>query len=149
MNYQDYQNVRNNTWQMLIDCQVDTLPIKITKICQSIGIKAIPYNNDILQHYGVDKRKNDGFCIVLQGSPFIFYNPEVMDKRKRFTIAHELGHIMQGHLDTRHMLNREPEESDTPEEQEANMFAARLLAPACVLWGVVLPMPNKSPYCAI
>ena len=30
---------------------------------------------------------------------------------------------------------REPEPGDNPIEQAANVFASRLLAPACVLWG--------------
>ena len=33
------------------------------------------------------------------------------------------------------MLNREPSLEDDPLEQAANVFASRLLAPACVLWG--------------
>lgn len=34
------------------------------------------------------------------------------------------------------MANREPHPKDAPEEQAANQFAARLLAPACVLWAL-------------
>ena len=54
--------------------------------------------------------------------------------RQRFTIAHELGHILLHGGNG--LYNREPSESDNPIEQEANIFASRLLAPACVLWGL-------------
>jgi Zn-dependent peptidase ImmA (M78 family) len=50
-------------------------------------------------------------------------------------VAHELGHILLGHVGEYHLVNREPSPHDDPIEQEANGFAARLLAPACVLWG--------------
>ena len=49
--------------------------------------------------------------------------------------AHELGHIMLGHVGKYKLVNREPSPNDNPIEQAANIFASRLLAPACVLWG--------------
>lgn len=55
--------------------------------------------------------------------------------RQRFTAAHELGHILLGHVGEKNLVNREPSPSDSPIEKEANVFASRLLAPACVLWG--------------
>ena len=55
--------------------------------------------------------------------------------RQRFTTAHELGHILLGHVGQSPVVNREPQATDNPIEQAANVFAARLLAPACVLWG--------------
>ena len=55
--------------------------------------------------------------------------------RQRFTAAHELGHILAGHVGKYTLVNREPSPQDNPIEQAANVFASRLLAPACVLWG--------------
>jgi Zn-dependent peptidase ImmA (M78 family) len=62
---------------------------------------------------------------------------------RRVTIAHELGHIFLGHevLWGRGVL-------DTPvrkprSETDADMFALRLLAPACVLWGLDLHTPEE------
>lgn len=61
--------------------------------------------------------------------------------RKRFTVAHELGHIVLGHV--RHdsvacrdgvtLWNMGNQTEPAPEETAANIFASRLLAPACVL----------------
>ena len=35
-------------------------------------------------------------------------------------------------------IKREPAPGDSPQERQANQFAARVLAPACVLWGLDL-----------
>lgn len=40
-----------------------------------------------------------------------------------------------GHVGKYELVNREPSPNDNPIEQAANVFASRLLAPACVLWG--------------
>ena len=50
----------------------------------------------------------------------------------RFTVAHELGHILLGHILVTGTKYRTFAKRDE-EEQAADMFAARLLAPACVL----------------
>lgn len=135
MFYKKYCDTRDASWKVLIKCGVDSLPVKIVDICKRMKVKVFPYTNEILQLYHVDKNRTDGFCVLIHRRPVIFYNPEKSKARQRFTIAHELGHIVRGHLDTRHMVNREPDPKDSPEEHEANVFASRLLAPACVLWG--------------
>ena len=62
-------------------------------------------------------------------------------ERQRFTIAHELGHIMLHHSGK--LKNREPADGDATVEQAANVFASRLLAPACVLWGCGVHTPEQ------
>ena len=135
MFYKKYCDTRDASWEMLIKCKVESLPVKIVDVCKRMKVKVVPFTDEILQLYHVDKNRTDGFCVLIHRRPVIFYNPEKSRARQRFTIAHELGHIVRGHLDTRIMVNREPEAGDTPEEHEANVFASRLLAPACVLWG--------------
>jgi Zn-dependent peptidase ImmA (M78 family) len=63
--------------------------------------------------------------------------------RQRFTVAHELGHILLGHAGKYELVNREPSANDNPIEQAANVFASRLLAPACVLWGCGIQMAGQ------
>ncbi len=46
--------------------------------------------------------------------------------RKRFTIAHELGHFLLKHLIKEHEINFYDKD---PQEKEANQFAAELLMP--------------------
>lgn len=53
---------------------------------------------------------------------YIFYDDTVSPERQRFTVAHELGHIIMRHSGAE------------DNEAEANVFASRLLMPACVLY---------------
>ena len=41
------------------------------------------------------------------------------------------------------LKNREPADGDAAVEQAANVFASRLLAPACVLWGCGVHTPEQ------
>lgn len=69
--------------------------------------------------------------IVLDGDvPTIGYNQKQHEHRQRFSVAHEIGHLMIGHACT----NRDDYLSDqNPHEVEANQFAAELLMPQKVL----------------
>lgn len=126
MNYKKYQNVRDKAWQILIDYKVKELPISVSALCDQMSI--------ILRLYE-STDGNDGCCGIRFGKPRIFVNKNCSIERRRFTIAHEIGHILCGHVGKFELVNREPSARDNPIEQEANVFASRLLAPACVLWG--------------
>lgn len=60
------------------------------------------------------------------GKAVIGYNQNNNYFRKRFTIAHELGHFLLKHLAKEHEINFYDK---TPQEREANQFAAELLMP--------------------
>lgn len=134
MQYNKYQKSRDLAWQILISHKIKQLPVKVSSICRSMGYYVISYAcaYDAIINMGLSDmaRKSDGFTC----GGIIFYNEQCTIQRQRFTVAHELGHILlhggQG------ICNREPSANDNPTEQEANVFASRLLAPACVLWGI-------------
>lgn len=80
--------------------------------------------NDVKRITGSD----DGvsFFDVKNGRYVITYNDSVQtESRKRFTIAHELGHIYLGHLLCKNKSNDLYNSQDT----EANYFAKRFLVP--------------------
>jgi hypothetical protein len=67
----------------------------------------------------------EGLTVRHGGRYFVLYNDRQGSERRRaFTLAHELGHIMLGHAG----------EEEAREEREANAFAASLLAPAIVFY---------------
>lgn len=126
MDYKDYQNARNLSWNIIIQENITELPINIVALCKQLGIEV---------KYYISSDDNDGECTIAESIPYILVNRNCSTQRKRFTVAHELGHILLGHVGKYQLVNREPSPTDNPIEQEANVFASRLLAPACVLWG--------------
>lgn len=126
MIYSDYKISRNLAWEILLREEVKTLPVKVTQICRQMGIRVLLHD---------DHARGDGFCTFLDGQPCIFVYGDSYRPRQRFTVAHELGHILLGHVGKYSLVNREPSPADNPVEHAANVFASRLLAPACVLWG--------------
>lgn len=141
MNYLDYCHSRDAAWKMLIDCKIQELPIKIVKLCKTLGIQVKSYEST---------DGNDGYCKMYPNEPFIFVNTLCSKNRQRFTVAHELGHIVLGHVGKYTLVNREPSANDNPIEAEANVFASRLLAPACVLHEIGVKSPQEiSELCGI
>jgi Zn-dependent peptidase ImmA (M78 family)/transcriptional regulator with XRE-family HTH domain len=77
-----------------------------------------PYTDDPLS----------GAAITDRSFPLIFVNSDYSLPRSMFTMAHELGHILAGHVDDTITLDRELSGSNN-DERMANAFAANLLMP--------------------
>lgn len=149
LNYKNYQQTRNASWKILIDCGVDRLPVQVSDVCKCLGVRMLFYTdagallrNKVLERIA---EQTDGLSLYIKDTPVILCNDKLPIARMRFTVAHELGHIILRHIlpgqaTTR---NREPSPDDDQEETAANQFAARLLAPACVLWGVGARSPDE------
>jgi Zn-dependent peptidase ImmA (M78 family) len=106
-------------------CSVNDLPINIRSIAKRLGvaeISAAMIGSD--GYIGVDRT----------GRVVIRYNDGSPRQRQRFTIAHEIGHL----LISRHVpgglqhRNRDSAAKDDGEEIAANRLAAELLMPATV-----------------
>lgn len=134
MQYAIYKNVRNAAWQCLIDCDVKTLPVPVGDIVNHYGL--ITVSGADLLHDG-----ESGRIILLDDGPIIAIRDTEPKQRIRFTMLHELGHYLLGHLGETGELPRS--QIKAPQEQEADMFAARVLMPACVLWAVDARTPQE------
>ena len=106
---------------------IRNIPIDCYEIATKMGIILRPYSK--LSEVGLKAalaESNDGFCLLrTEGvKPFtydqwyIFYNDALQPKRIRFTLMHEIGHVVLDHT----------EASDLA-EAEANFFAKYALAP--------------------
>lgn len=129
--YGVYKKARNASWQALIDYKIDSLPVDIIKVVQNNGIRLLKNSQ------ANELRDGEAGISVFDGTQwFIVYDDSLPIGRKRFTVAHELGHIVLGHplIAGFHARTTCGELPQT--ESEANIFASRFLAPACVLWGL-------------
>jgi Zn-dependent peptidase ImmA (M78 family) len=80
-----------------------------------------------------------GFLLHIGDTPVIGVNALHPDGRQRFTLAHELGHLVLGHHADFHIdlfspvSAGDPPEYDWRHERAANVFAASLLMPASLV----------------
>lgn len=94
----------------------------VYKICKQLEI-------DIIE----DDIRADAYLRCVNGSSYIVLKKSLNDNRKKFTIAHELGHFyIPWHSDL--MFGCDIKEMNlkndyAPREKEANLFAAELLMP--------------------
>ncbi len=86
---------------------------------------------------GSDERSPEG-CSALDpqtGAAYVLINSDKPRVRRRFTIAHELGHLALGHLHRGEVVVDETVRGRSPWEREANAFAAGLLMPEAGVTG--------------
>lgn len=127
MVYGCYKGIRNAAWQALLDFNVCSLPVSVSKITKQLGVRLIGNKKiDLL------KQGERGATIYVNNQWYIVLDETEQIETQRFTAAHELAHILLGHTLTANTKYRTFEHRNE-EEQAADMFAARLLAPACVL----------------
>lgn len=135
-NYDTYKYARDMAWQFLIDNQVSELPLKLSAICRNKGYRLL------LDSKGSYLQANDrGVTFLNDGQWQIVLNPSDSVPVRRYTLAHELGHIYLKHSLHDGKFGRSfgiQRISKTPEEYQAERFAIDILAPACVLWGLNL-----------
>lgn len=139
MTYDIYTQARDEAWRFLIDNHVDSLPVKLLAICRQKEI-ALLYDHD--EKY-LSKAERGRTFIDSTGGFSIVLNPTDSTAVQRYTIAHELGHIVLGHFTERTL-------SPSDMEYQAERFAIDILAPACVLWGLSLHTAEEiAPVCGI
>ena len=124
-------------WQILAKEKVDVLPVSVTRLGKQMGITVKLYD---------PTDGNSGTAQIVDGKAVIFVKRDDISERQRFTSAHELGHIMLGHVGKYALVNRgEPSDDNLPQGQAANVFASRLLALACVLGGYWCAICGRYP----
>jgi len=131
MLYGRYKQTRDASWLTLIDFNICSLPVALLDICEQAGI-GVYKNSDAHMLMGTEI----GLSLYYKNAFRIIIDDSHIKTRVRFTLAHELGHILLGHMLIDTKRGRTFDITKTPEETEADVFAARLLAPACVLWGI-------------
>ena len=97
--YEHYKNARNKSWEVLIACGINSLPVDLWKIAKYFDLRIHPYSKtNLIGLLKEDVSQGDGFIVYLDGKKEIFINDKIHNRnRRRFTVAHELGHGILNH----------------------------------------------------
>ncbi len=126
--YGVYTACRDAAWRCLLDFNVRSLPVKLMSATRLAGIRVIRDSN-----VNELRRDESGASIFLDGRWSIVYDDRMPICESRMVIAHELGHILLGHEYKYSDYRFSKSGKKLKSEYEADLFAIRLLAPACVL----------------
>ncbi len=122
-----YYYISHLSRDFIIKNKLSSLPINLEIILKHNDWNLVKYSK--LKQLGIGEYellmdKSLGFVELTPNNQYIiFYNDSLPKNIQRYTIAHEIGHIILNHFSAP-IENR---------EQEANMFATRLLMPMCVI----------------
>lgn len=122
-----YEVIKKIVVKMFVENDIRQIPIDCFEICQKMCIKLRKYTqlkSDALLK--AEEISEDGLCMLIEEGPepfvslqwYIFYDDTKSRERIRFTIMHEIGHIVLEHT-----------EHSQLSESEANFFAKYSLAP--------------------
>lgn len=115
---------RNKARQLLKEIGIKQAPVSIRQI-----VKHLQETHDFnISAYGNLPKGTDALLHTDSTSSTLLFDPNNPENRKRFTIAHEIGHLMLDH--TQHgWCKRQEEGKKDPKEVEADEFAGELLMP--------------------
>lgn len=120
--------------EILAECEVASAPVPVERIAKALGaaVRYAPLDDAL-----------SGMAYIKDGVPVIGVNSLHHPNRQRFTIAHEIGHLVLHrdhitaavHVDTTFVLNRDEKAATGTDalEIDANAFAAELLMPTALL----------------
>jgi Zn-dependent peptidase ImmA (M78 family) len=131
-----YQAVNEDAEELIHQYSKFEAPVKVENIARAMGIRVIPYplENDV-----------SGILVIEPDGATIGFNQLESRVRRRFTVAHEIGHYLYHNEESTSKVfvdkgykvhfRRTPE--DEPEaikrEREANLFASCLLMPETLI----------------
>lgn len=112
----DYAKIKHAVLEVYQKCGVDSFPINCFDLLQQYGYAC--------KEYSEQEEEKQERCFQVSDDAFrlkniIYYNDLASFRRRRFSLAHELGHVVLGHKAPYTRLM----------EQEANYFAGQILAP--------------------
>ena len=128
----DFKRAIAKAYEILDKHEITSAPINIVEICKDENVSVCdldlskPINN-------IDVSTISGAVHLVER--MILINPNDGWERRRFTIAHEFGHIILEHKldECEEILYRGSEKGDDCREKEANCFAANILVPESLL----------------
>lgn len=137
--YAKYKEVRDVSWEIFLEYGIDTLPVDVVALANNLDVQVVK-NSEV----HLLEKSQKAISLFYNNQWYIVYYETQDSKVLTFTLAHELGHIVLGHELIRNDNTQLTFNTSKPQtETDADMFAIRLLAPACVLWGLKLHHPRE------
>lgn len=118
------EHITNN---FILKNNLQKLPIDVVDVARNNGWVLIPFTKApqfIYNKFSELIYTDWGFTIRQGNQYFIFYEDRIRIEIQRFTIAHEMGHIVLNHFNGQNFCVK---------EKDANMFASCLLMPRSIL----------------
>lgn len=156
--YRLYQEARNAAWRTLEHFACCELPVSSLAIAEKLRISVLPFPDSEKEPklYALIRRNPHAVCVSLciENMWHIFLQNGLPPEYAAFAVAHELGHIILHHgtcapapkIRAFTGWENEGDILDDPQELEdyaADIFAVRLLAPACVLHEMHVDSPAR------
>ena len=138
-----YALARRKAQELLARQRINVAPVPVEQLAASLGasIRYEPFAGELS---GMVQRSDEGIVIGV--------NSMHASNRRRFTIAHEIGHLLLHknedlHIDERFPIgfrNEASSRASDPAEIEANQFAAELLMPSHLLTGDLKALSRET-----
>lgn len=112
-----YKNARDASWNCLIECQINRLPVNVSQICRRYNLSIIKNSSLTTNKLKPNERAKN---MLISGKYYVIVDDSETIQAQRYSILHEIGHILIRNAS----------------EYEAERFAIGVLAPSCVLLGL-------------
>ena len=155
--YRLYQEARDTAWRALLQLPDKRLPVDAEALAKLTGVEVHPYPDPTEEEklFALAEKCGPGKAVSLRvrGKWHVFTRPGLDEARRQFALAHELGHLLLGHpteplspgVCRFASLENEGDLMDSPQDLSdyaADIFAMRLLAPACLLHELRVDTPG-------
>ena len=147
--YRYYQEARDTAWRALLRLKDKRLPVDAEALAKAVGMEVLPFpdatENPRLAALLAGEEKAAAVSLRIRGKWHMFLREDMLDdSQRRFAVAHELGHLLLGHetrmvspgvraFESRENAGDVLEDPEDLADYAADIFAVRLLAPACLL----------------
>ena len=89
MSYDNYKTARDVAWKILLECSIDSLPVRPSVICEHYSWVLADYHTGAssiaLLGLGELTKQTDGFCAVTKNHTYIFFDSTLPAGRQRST----------------------------------------------------------------
>lgn len=143
VNKEQYDKMAHLALDVLSDYGFFSFPLDIFALAKKIGMNLIPYSTLTIAQYMKLYHKYDmnlGFTVPRTKNGHIVYDTyyndvDIQEPRQRFTIAHEIKHVVSGDCHKKYLTEKD--------EALADFFAKSLLAPQPIIIHEGLNSPEE------